>query len=409
MLDLFFSHATRLKQMRNGPLATHIDALAARLHAVGYRPTSARAMLGQVGDFNRMLGWHGLDAHDITPELVEAHLTRVRNESQGKGLANALAHLLRQLRDDGVISEVPPENEPVRPFGGLLGGYATWMNRVQGLAESTVEARIKGADRFLDWWLVLHPKGELGAVTGGDILDFIRGRALGHTQISNLRQFCRYLHGAWITTADFSRGIPCKRRVRLAPEPKHITWDEVSRLLEATDDTDPVGLRDRAVVMLSAHLGLRNSEIRHLRLDDLDWRRSILRVIDSKGGKSRELPLPEPAGETLAEYLRYGRPCSTLREVFLRHRAPGGILATPGAVSGIIRRLARRAGVVLPKDGQNVLRHSLATHLVNRDVSIKAISDLLGHSSIDTTAIYTLVDMTTLARVAQPFPGEDAR
>jgi site-specific recombinase XerD len=60
----------------------------------------------------------------------------------------------------------------------------------------------------------------------------------------------------------------------------------------------------------------------------------------------------------------------------------------------------------LPRNGQNVLRHSLATHLVNREVSIKAICDLLGHASIDTTAIYTLVDMTTLARVAMPFPGE---
>ncbi|MFO7697477.1 MAG: tyrosine-type recombinase/integrase, partial [Anaerolineae bacterium] len=165
----------------------------------------------------------------------------------------------------------------------------------------------------------------------------------------------------------------------------------------------------RSIALLSAQLGLRNGEIRHLRFDDLDWRRGVLRVVESKGGKSRELPLPERAGEALAEYIRHGRPYSPHREVFVRHRAPGGLITTAGSVAGIIRRLAKRAGVVLPMHGSNVLRHSLATYLVNHDVPIKAISDLLGHDSIDTTAIYTLVDMSTLSSVAQPFPGKVTR
>jgi site-specific recombinase XerD len=366
-------------------------------------------MLGQAGDFNRMLGWRGLEASDVTPELVATHMAAVGNESQCQGLANALGHLLRQLREDGVIPASPPETEPSRPFSDVFDGYAGWMRKVQGLAESTIETRVNGAGRFLEWWLATHPSGELAAMTGGDVLDFIRERELSHTQISDLRQLCRYLQGEGLVATDLSRGIPSRRRVRLACEPKHIAWKDIERLLKAADVTDPVGLRDRAVVMLSAHLGLRNCEIRHLLLDDLDWRRGSLRVIESKGGKSRELPLSAPVGEVLAEYIRYGRPCSPRREVFLRHRAPGGVLGSPGAVSAIIRRLALRAGVALPESGKNVLRHSLATYLVNREVSIKEISDLLGHASIDTTAIYTLVDMTTLARVAMPFPEEVTR
>jgi site-specific recombinase XerD len=409
MLDLYFSHPTRLKQMRNGPLTSHLDALAARLHTEGYRPTTGRMLLGPVGDFNRMLGWLGLQTEDITPELMDRYQTRVMAESRGVGLANALEHLMRQLREDGAIPAAPPETESARPFSELLDRYADWMRRVQGLAESTIRSRVNGAVRFLTWWQGLHPADGLGAMSGSAVLDFIRERDLSHTQISDLRQFCWYLRGEGIATADLARGIPSKRRVRLASEPKHLAWEDVERLLQATDGTDPVGLRDRAVVMLSAHLGLRNCEIRHLLLDDLDWHRSIVRIVESKGGKSRELPLSAPVGEVLAEYIRYGRPYSVRREVFLRHRAPGGVLGTPSAVSGIIRRLARRAGVVLPKDGHNVLRHSLATRLVNREVPIKEISDLLGHASIDTTAIYTLVDMTTLARVAMPFPEEVTR
>jgi hypothetical protein len=84
MLDLYFSHRTRLKQMRNGPLTPHLDALAARLHAQGYRPSSARAMLGQAGDFNRMLGWRGLEASDVTPELVATHMAAVGTSRSAK-------------------------------------------------------------------------------------------------------------------------------------------------------------------------------------------------------------------------------------------------------------------------------------------------------------------------------------
>jgi integrase/recombinase XerD len=408
MLELYFSHPARLKQMRNPPLGAHLDALATRLHTEGYRPVSTRALLSHASDFNRMLGWRGLEAQDITPVLVDEYLTRRGRETRCRGLRNALDHLTRQLRLDGVMADPPPDKTPDQPFAELLARYANWMARVQGLAQSTIEERVKGGRRFLLWWRGAHPDEDLQALAGCDVLTYITQAQLSGTQVSDLRQLFRYLHGVGVTNDDLSKGIPSVRRVHLARAPKHISWEDVGRLLKAADGEDPVGLRDRAVVMLSAQLGLRNVEIRHLRLDDIDWRHAIVRIVESKGGKSRELPLPAATGEALAEYIRSGRPCAQRREVFLRHRAPGGVLTTGNSVSNIIRRLAKRAGVLLPENGQNLLRHSLATYLVNHEVSIKAISDLLGHASIDTTAIYTLVDMTTLARVAQPFPGERA-
>ena len=408
MLELYFSQSIRLKQMRNGPLATQLDALATRLHAEGYRPSSACTMLRRAGHFNRTLGWQGVGAEDITPKLVDEYIARIGTESRchGLGLAGTLDRLLGELREDWRIAAATPEDDPPKPFGDLFDGYASWMRDVRGLAESTIDARLRGADRFLVWWRAAHQADELGAMMGGEVLDYIRDGELSRSQISDMRQFCRYLHGSGITATDFSLGIPSVRRVRLARERKHIPWEDVDRLLREADTSDPIDLRDRALVMLAAELGLRNGEIRCLHLDDLDWHRGVLCVVESKGGKSRELPLPDRVGEALAEYIRHGRPYSPHREVFIRHRAPGGLLTTANAVTGIIHRLAKRAGVVIPKHGANVLRHTLATHLVNHDVPIKAISDLLGHESIDTTAIYTLVDMNTLSRVAQPFPGE---
>lgn len=409
MLELYFSHPTRMKQMRSGPLAMQLDALAARLYAEGYRPSSAGTMLRRAGNFNRTLGWQGVGADEITPKMVDEYVARVGKESFSRGLTGMLDRLMRELREDWRAADAPPEDDPPKPFADLFDNYTRWMRDVKGLAEPTIDARLRLAERFFVWWRAAHPVDELDAMMGGEVLDYIREGELSRSQISDLRQLCRYLHGSGITATDFSQGIPSVRRVRLARERKHISWEDVERLLDAAATSDPLDLRDRAIVMLSAQLGLRNGEIRHLRLDDLDWRRGVLRVVESKEGKSRELPLPERAGEALAEYIRHGRPYSPHREVFVRHRAPGGLLTTASAVAGIISRLAKRAGVVLPRNGANVLRHSLATHLVNHDVPIKAISDLLGHDSIDTTAIYTLVDMNTLSRVAQPFPGEVAR
>lgn len=408
MLGFFFSHSTRLAQMRSGPLTPYIEALAERLHGERYHYYSARFILGQVGDCNQIFGWRGVGVGDLSVELFEEYRRHAESISPCRGLANSLDHLLWHLRADGTL---PPKALTTNDsaFAQLLGSYATWMREVQGLAESTIASRYSLSERFLCWLIKCNETGDLRSATAADALDYIRECKLNRTQVSDLRQLCRYLFGEEITEVDLSIGFPRMRRVRLAREPKHIEWEDVERLLSATDPSTPMGLRDRAIVMLSAQLGLRNQEVRRLRLENLDWRRGMVRIVESKGGKSRELPLPELTGEAVAEYLRHGRPSSTYREVFLSHRAPMRPFETASAVNAIIRHLAQKAGVELPQKGLNILRHSLATHLVNNEVSIKAIPDLLGHASIDTTAIYTLVDMNTLSRVAQPFPAEVAK
>jgi site-specific recombinase XerD len=119
------------------------------------------------------------------------------------------------------------------------------------------------------------------------------------------------------------------------------------------------------------------------------------------------LPLPHEVGSALKDYILHGRPRSRSPEVVLRHDAPIGPLSHPAAVSRIVTRNLRRAAIVAPpRPGTHMLRHSLATRLVNRGVPIKQIADLLGHTSIDTTAIYSKVDLTRLAAVALPLPAD---
>lgn len=122
----------------------------------------------------------------------------------------------------------------------------------------------------------------------------------------------------------------------------------------------------------------------------------------------RVLPLTQEAGAALAEYLLRGRPACDVPQIFLRHRSPKGPLNTSHGVSNIVRRYLEIAGIDAPAHGAYLLRHTLASRMVNLHVPIKEIADVLGHASIGTTAIYSKVDVVSLAAVALPFP-EGAR
>jgi site-specific recombinase XerD len=125
----------------------------------------------------------------------------------------------------------------------------------------------------------------------------------------------------------------------------------------------------------------------------------------TKTRRERRLPLLGDVGAAIADYLIHGRPRVETPEVFLRHFTPVGPITSTHGIGDIVKKHLLRAGIQASSNGAHLLRHSLATRMVNEAVPIKQIADVLGHTSIDTTAIYTKVDTTHLAAVALPFPG----
>ena len=179
-------------------------------------------------------------------------------------------------------------------------------------------------------------------------------------------------------------------------------------LISSVDTSTASGLRDKAVLLSIATLGLRNQEVRNLQLGDIRWRAGEIRLPETKSRRERALPLPCGVGAAIAEYLIHGRPRQSVPHVFLRHRAPQGPMTSSNGIGGIVKKHLLRAGIPAPSYGAHVLRHSLATKMVKQGVAIKEIADVLGHVSIDTTAIYAKVDTGSLATVALPFPGGEA-
>jgi integrase len=160
------------------------------------------------------------------------------------------------------------------------------------------------------------------------------------------------------------------------------------------------------MALYQVDLGLRVSEVSMLHLEDIGWRNATLRIDGGKSGRTRELPLIDGVGRAIADYLRNGRPVTTCRRIFVRHTVPVGTAIGTGLIRGMIRRAFSRVEGCAHWKGTHVLRHTAATRLHRHGASLKEVADLLGHRSIDTTTIYTKVDLPTLATVALPWPED---
>lgn len=224
--------------------------------------------------------------------------------------------------------------------------------------------------------------------------------------ISYIRSFLRFLRWAGHHDQDLARVVPRTPHWRLAHLPPRLSWDDVRRAIDAIGVATPVDLRDRAVLLLLATTGIRNGELRALRLQDIDWRAGEIFVRRTKGKRDRVAPLLDETGAALADYILRARPKADSPYVFLSFTPPVGPFKFAASISRMVRKRLQRSGIELGRvAGAHLLRHSLATQLVERRRPINEVADLLGHRSINTTALYIKVAASQLAEVALPFPG----
>jgi site-specific recombinase XerD len=186
---------------------------------------------------------------------------------------------------------------------------------------------------------------------------------------------------------------------------RHLDPGQLEQLIASLDASSPRGLRDRAIIMCMARLGMRAAEIVQLRLEDLDWRNATVRVRARKTGHGTLLPMTAEVGSALAGYLQDGRPGTASREVFVLHRLRAGAPVSGSIAGRAVDNALRRAGMDAPVRGGNLLRHSLATDLLAGGASLQEIGGLPGHSSPATTQIYAKVDAAALREAALPWPG----
>lgn len=218
-----------------------------------------------------------------------------------------------------------------------------------------------------------------------------------------LRSFLRYLHSNDLHPQDLSETIPAIKTRKQNRIPSVWTPEHVAKLLDAIDRGNPAGKRDYAMILLVARLGLRSIDIKHLKLDNLKWADNRIELIQSKTSGVLSLPLLPDVGWAIIDYLKNGRPKVESPYVFLRHLAPLEPFSDGDRLHQIVIKYMKQAKIPISpqkKKGMHSLRHTLASRLLQENTPLSVISDILGHVSSDSTAVYLKVDVDMLRECA---------
>jgi site-specific recombinase XerD len=394
---------TRRKPGRLGP---YVEGYRTRLVKLGYRPSTIYSQLQVLGQLGRWME----DEELMVSQLSRAGLESFRAARRAGGYRRvpglrSLDPLMDFLRDEAAL----PVAEPVcaTPLDELMGRYREWMVQDRALASATVVRYECLARRFVE--PRVSPEDELGIKNLGaqDVSTCLLRECArlkvgsAKARVVELRSLLRFLYLRGLTPLDLATALPSVAGWRDTGLPVGLAASDVARLLDSCDRSAPGGARDFAILMLLARLGLRSAEVAALELDDLNWRAGEL-LVRGKGGRRDLLPLPADVGQALATYLSVDGERGTCRRVFLTVRPPRRPIRS-GLVSDVVRQACRRAGLAPIRAHR--LRHCLATEMLRKGASLVAISQVLRHRDLATTAAYAKADLSALRELARPWPG----
>jgi integrase/recombinase XerD len=281
--------------------------------------------------------------------------------------------------------------------------FLAYLAAVRNLSPRTVEAYrqdLEALRRFLVRKAGGHPPSEASEEDLEAWLSSERAFGLSAStrarRLAAARALFRYLREEGSRQDDPASGVRGPRRRR--PLPRVLGSEEVERLLAAPDPRKPRGLRDRAMLEILYACGLRVSELVSLRIGQVELRRGLVRV-RGKGGRERLVPLGSKAAEALEVYLQSGRGALTRGRSDVVFPGRAGRPLTRQAFWALIRRLGVQVGISPARLSPHVVRHSFATHLVERGADLRTVQQLLGHRDISTTEIYTHVARERLRRL----------
>jgi site-specific recombinase XerD len=410
MLEKYFSAPKTLLRLRGGISGPHIDAFADDLERDGYAPASAVRYIraaAHLGCFVQRKAGVLSDVDSDTISSFDRHLSHCRcphfkRAKIGYHSRFGVKLFHQHLVGCGICSTEPvPE---VRAVPVLVTDFCHWFRTHRGVKEPTLRQYARGATDLL------RTLGEdVGQWNAQALRDFLLERA-GHsgtptTQklITSLRAFLRFLNFRGESHDNLALAIPAVAHWRLARLPRCLSAEEVQRLIVARDGTESGQLRDRAILLMLARLGLRSGDVARLRLTDIDWNSGTLQVT-GKGRFQVRLPLPQDVGDALLRYLEC-RPANIATDrVFIRSNAPRRPFASGDGVSSVVKHALKRANIDSPAKGAHLLRHTAATEMLRNGVPLDQAGLVLRHRSIDMTAYYAKADVALLKQIAQPWP-----
>ena len=394
-----------------GPLAPYLEPYAEYLAERGYSQVSFWKKTFLINEFSRWLECEGVPVGEITSGHETAFLhDRAGHRVLKGGDRVALSGVTDWLRRQGVAQGTVAMSADMSDMDRILLEYRGWLREDRGLAPATIE----NYGGYVGCFLTEVSGGSelhLASVRPVQITDYIRllapkDRTFAAAKhiVTALRSFFRFARFRDYILIDLAATVPSVAGWSMASIPRAMPTEHVRALLAASKTwRTPSGLRNRAILLLLARLGLRAGEIVRADLDDIDWNEGVLRV-PGKGRAERPLPLPHDVGEAIAVYLEQGRPETDCRRVFVRSRAPFDGLKSHSDICQIVARAIARAGIKPVSKGAHQLRHALAIDMLHAGATLTEIGQVLRHGSADATRRYAKVDIDALREVALPWP-----
>lgn len=405
----YLQRSTLYRKLSYGPYGDFSQVYAARLLEDGFGKRSTWRSLSL---FRDLMDWHvgnGHDPRNLDEETVEQFFDhRSQHWATNAGDRAALRRLLSALRDKGLITAADPlEMNKQEQF---LAVFSAYILHDRGLSSSTEVRQRLIIQRFLE---ELYPSGvyDFRTLSPEIVIGYVERHALdssadsGKAMCWTMRTFLRYLHLKGLIEVPLADCVPSIRRWRLAGLPTFLPPQKIQQALDSCDQTKPKGLRDYAILMLLAKLGLRAGEVVAITLDDVNWQAGDI-LIHGKGRRCANMPLRHDVGTAIVAYLRRGRPDTSSRHLFVRALAPHIGFTSGCSITMIAKQALERAGIEgYAHHGAHLFRHSLATDLLRSGASFDEIGQLLRHQCTDTTRIYAKLDIEKLRTLSQPWPG----
>lgn len=400
-----------LQCMPKGPLGCILPAYKALVSQQGFSKHSIQLQFRFLNDMNQWLDQQRIQVTNLSEQAINRYMrSRHQRFRPRRDDAAILSRLVNLLHDHGLLPMQvarPPDN----PCKRLENDYDRYLSEERGLSLSTRINYRFFIQRFLSTQFGNNPPCFSDLKAAG-VIRFIRHQAerlnpkRAGLMVTALRSFFRYLRYRGDLSIDLAACIPAIANWQFSTLPKFLQPEQVQRVLSQCDRRTAHGRRNFAILLLLARLGLRACEIVSLTLDDIHWQVGEI-SIKGKGNQSSRLPLPPDVGQAIADYLEKDRPTCSTRRVFIRLRAPRRGFANSEAISTLVARTLKNAGIDSPHTGAHLFRHTLATEMLRQGSALADIALLLRHRCINTTTIYAKVDLMALRPLAQPWPGGD--
>ena len=220
-------------------------------------------------------------------------------------------------------------------------------------------------------------------------------------KVCGIRHFLRFLYSSKKITVNFAEEIHIPNIPKGAKLPSVWQEDELKALLAAIDRNSPIGKRDYAMIVLACVLGLRIGDIKNLRFNNFNWENKKLSIIQHKTHKPLTLPIPDAIGWAVIDYIQNGRPSyHETNIIFLKHMPPFAPISHDNHMGNLIKGYMRKAGIDQRRkkhSGFHSLRHSVGSMLLEMETPLPVITNILGHSDPNVTAVYLKTDLQKLA------------